>query len=147
MASPFVGNYDPKKVLVNFGGNILSGFAPGTFVNIAPDDADGFKKQVGADGEVGRAQSANNTHSVTVTLMQTSLSSQVLSTIRNTDKLTGRAILPLTITDLNGATLAFWPQAWIHGDPEWGFGDELTDRQWVFDTGQQGADNKGGVLP
>ena len=145
-ANPLVGTYDPKKVIVNFGGNIMGGYADGTFVEIAPNDGDGFKKQVGADGEVGRAQSADNTHQITLTLMQTSLSNQVLSTIRNTDKLTAKAILPLVITDLNGATLGSWPQAWIRGDPTWGYGKELTERQWTIDTGQQGDDNKGGVL-
>ena len=146
MASPIVGTYDPKKVIINFGGNILSGFTDGTFVEIAPNDADGFKKRVGADGEVVRAMSADNTHEITVTLMQSSLSNQVLSTIRNTDKLTGMSMMPLTVTDLNGATLGFWPQAWIRGDPTWGYGVEDTDRQWTFDTGQQATDNKGGVL-
>jgi len=145
-ASPLVGTYDPKKVIVNFGGNILGGYADGTYVEIAPNDADGYKKTVGADGEVIRSMSADNTHQITVTLLQSSLSNQVLSTARDTDKLTGMGMMPLTITDLNGATIGFWPQAWIRGDPTWGYGKENTDRVWTFDTGQQGTNNKGGVL-
>jgi len=145
-ANPLVGTYDPKKVIINFGGNILGGFADGTFVEIAPSDADGFKKKVGADGEVVRSMSADNTHQVTVTLLQSSLSNQELSTIRDQDKLTGLSMMSLTITDLNGTTMGFWPQAWIRGDPTWGYGKEDTDRQWIFDTGQQGSNNKGGVM-
>jgi hypothetical protein len=61
--------------------------------------------------------------------------------------LTGKTILPLSIVDVNGTTQAFWPQAWIHGDPTWGFGGDATERQWVISTGQQASDNKGGLLP
>jgi len=147
MANPIVTNYDPKKVVITFGGVPIQGFADGDFIEIAADDADGFKKQVGADGEVARAQSNNNTHNVTITLMQSSLSNPYLSNIRNTDKLLGKSCLPLSITDINGGSLHFWPQAWIKGDPTWGYGKELKERQWTFDTGQQATDNKSGLLP
>jgi hypothetical protein len=147
MGNPIVTNYDPKKVIITFGGVPLTGFADGDFIEVSANDSDGFKKQVGADGEVARAQSNDNTHNVNFTIMQSSLSNTYLSTIRNTDKLTGKSILPLSITDLNGGSLHFWPQAWIKGDPTWGYGKELKERQWTFDTGQQAADNKAGLLP
>ena len=141
-----VKNYDPKMVIITFGGVPLTGFADGDFIEVSANDADGFKKQVGADGEVGIAKSADNTHNVNFTIMQTSMTNEYLSSVRNTDKLTGRAVLPLSITDLNGLSLHFWPQAWIKGDPTWGYGKELKERQWTFDTGQQGADNKSGYI-
>jgi len=147
MANPIVTNYDPKKVIVIFGGVPLSGYADGDFVEVSANDGDGFKKQVGADGEVARAQSNDNTHNVTLTLMQSSLSNEYLSGIRNSDKLLGKSILPLEITDINGGSLHSWPQAWIKGDPTWGYGKELKERQWTFDTGQQAVDNKAGLLP
>jgi hypothetical protein len=146
MANPLVGNYDPKKVIITFGGVPIGGYADGTFVEIAPNDADGFKKQVGADGEVARAQSSDNTHQVTITLMQSSDSKAYLSSVRNADKLLGHSLLTLSVTDLSGGSLGFWPQAWIRGDPTWGFGKELTERQWIIDTGQQAEDTKSGQL-
>jgi hypothetical protein len=147
MANPLVTSFDPKKVIIIFGGMPIDGYADGAFAEIAANSADGFTKQVGADGEVARAQSNDNTHSLTITLMQSSLSNQALSTIRNTDKLTGKSLLPLSITDMNGGSLFTWPQAWIHGDPTWGYGKELSERQWVLDTGQATATNFGGLLP
>jgi hypothetical protein len=147
MANPLVGNFDPKKVIVIFGGVPLSGYADGTFVNIEPNTSEGFKKVVGADGEVARFQSSDNTHKVTFTLLQSSLSNQYLSGIRNTDKLTGKAKLPLSVTDNNGGSIGFWPEAWIQGDPPWGFGTENQDRVWVLDTGQIAEDNRAGLLP
>jgi len=139
-----VKDYDPKKVIVTFGGVPLTGFTDGKFIEVTPNDADGFKKSVGADGEVVRSQSNDNTHGVAVTLMQSSLSNNYLSGVRTTDKLTGKVKLPLSITDLNGVSMHFWPQAWIKGDPTWGYGKEAEERQWSFDTGQEAADNKGG---
>jgi hypothetical protein len=145
--NPSIGNYDPKKVVLTFGGFAFSGYVKGSFIEVAPNDADGFKKQVGADGEISRSQSNDNTHQVTVTLMQNSASNTYLSGIRNSDKLAGKSILPLAITDLSGSFIGFWPQAWIRGDPTWGFGDEVTDRQWIIDTGQIATDEKSGLLP
>jgi hypothetical protein len=145
MANPLVSGFDPKQVIITFGGVPITGFADGTYVEVTPNDADGFKKVVGADGEVMRSQSNDNTHTVTITLLQSSQSNQHLSGIRNTDKLTGKAVQALSIRDLNGGTLMFWAQAWIKGDPTWGYGKENTDRQWTFDTGQIGTDNRGGA--
>jgi hypothetical protein len=144
-ANPLAGNYDPKKLVINFGGVPLGGYADSTFVEIAPNSADGFIKKVGADGEVSRSQNADNTHQVTVTLMQSSDSNAYLSGVRNADKLTGRSILPLSITDLSGGSMGFWPQAWIQGDPTWSYGKEDQERQWIIDTGQQAEDIKAGM--
>jgi hypothetical protein len=127
--------------LVPFGG-----YADGTFVEIAPNDADGFKKKVGADGEVSRSKSSDNTHQITVTLLQSSDTNAYLSGIRNADKLTGRSILPLAINDLSGGSMGFWPQAWIKGDPTWSYGKEDTERQWIIDTGQQAEGMYAGML-
>jgi hypothetical protein len=147
MANPLVTNFDPKKVIIIFGGVPIDGYADGAFAELAASNADGFTRQVGADGEVMRVMSNDNTHTLTITLMQSSLSNQALSVIRNTDKLAGKSILPLSITDLNGGSLFTWPQAWIHGDPTWGFSKDGTERQWVLDTGQATATNFGGLLP
>jgi len=147
MHNPLVTNFDPKKVIVIFGGVPIGGYADGTFIEISPNDEEGFKKVVGADGEVARSQSNDNTHKVVITLLQSSLSNQHLSIVHNADKASGKGIMPLTITDLNGGSLKHWPQAWIQGDPTEGFGKEIGERQWTFDTGQLAGGNVGGLLP
>lgn len=141
----FVNTYDPKKVIITFGGVPITGFADGTFVQIDPN-AEMWIKKVGADGEVIRSQSNDNTHTVQITLQQSSASNDYLSTCMNADKLTGMGMLPLSITDLNGTTLHFWPQAWIQTDPSYGFAKEVTDRQWTLHTGQEIGGNYGGNL-
>jgi hypothetical protein len=144
-ANPLLSSYDPKRVIVTYGGVPIGGYADGTFVNITPG-ADNFSPVVGADGEVARAMSNNNTHTVEITLLQSSLSNEYLSLCKNADKLTGLGMLPLQILDANGGTLFFWPQAWISKDPNYEFGNDITDRNWTFETGQIAAQNEGGIV-
>ena len=145
MPNLLVTTYDPKKVVVSFGGVPLSGYAEGTFISIAANDGDGFKKHVGADGEVNRAKSNDNTHEVTITLLQSSQYNDYLSEVRNKDKQDGNNILPLEISESNGDSLHSWPQAWVHGDPSWEYANDSGERTWVISTGQQESDTKNGL--
>jgi hypothetical protein len=130
--------YDPKKVILTLGGVPINGYADGTFVQIDPN-GDSFTKKVGADGEVVREKSNDNTHTVQITLLQTSMSNAYLRTVANTDKLTGLGMLPLSFTDLNTMESKFWPQAWVSIEPATGRAKETTDVQWTLHTGQIAA--------
>jgi hypothetical protein len=137
-ANPLVGTYDPKKVIITLGGVPIGGYADGTFVQVDPN-SEAWTKKVGADGEVARSFSNDNTHTIQITLMQTSLSNAYLRTVKNADKLTGLGMLPLSFTDLNTMEVHFWPQAWVTTDPAVGRAKELTDTQWTLNTGQEAA--------
>jgi hypothetical protein len=137
-ANPLVGTYDPKKVIVTLGGVPIGGYADSTFVQIDPN-GETWTKKVGADGEVSRSLSNDNTHTVQITLKQMSLSNAYLRTVMSADKLTGLGMLPLSITDLTTGNARFWPQAWISTDPSLGRAKEETDMQWTIHTGQEAA--------
>jgi hypothetical protein len=128
--------YDPKKVIISFGGVPLGGYADGTFVQIEPG-SETWVKKVGADGEVSRSLSNDNTHTIQITLKQMSLSNIYLRTVMNADKLTGLGMLPLTFTDMNTGEEHFWPEAWVATNPSLGRAKEETDLQWTLHTGQQ----------
>jgi len=130
-----VETYDPKKVIMTLGGVPITGYADGTFVQIDPN-GDAFTKKVGADGEVVREKSNDNTHTIQITLLQSSDSNRYLQTVFKADKLTGRGMLPLSFTDLNTMEAKFWPQAWISIEPATGRAKETTDVQWTLQTGQ-----------
>jgi hypothetical protein len=76
--------------------------------------------------------------------MQTSPSNTYLQTIENMDRLANLGIRPLSITDLSGGSLHFWPQAWINKDPDADYAGEPGERAWVFETGQSAAQNING---
>jgi hypothetical protein len=135
-ANPIVMSYDPKKVIVTLGGVPISGYADGTFVQIDPN-GETWVKKVGADGEVSRSLSNDNTHTIQLTLGQMSLSNVYLRTVMNADKLTGLGMLPLSIIDLSTAETHFWPQAWVSTTPSLGRAKEETDVQWTIHTGQE----------
>jgi hypothetical protein len=140
-----VKSYDPKKVIVNYGGITLSGFEDGTFVEVKPS-SDTWTRKVGADGEVVRVRSNDDTSEVTVTLQQVSPSNDYLSGIRIADATTGLGgVLPLSIVDLSGTTVMFFPQAWIKKMPDVSRAKDAGNTQWVFDTGQAASNFVGGV--
>ena len=134
MATPAL-SFDPGACSVVFNGVQLHGFAPGTFIKAARDE-DAFNKQIGADGEVARIRNRNRGGTVEVTLIQTSLSNDVLSAQAALDEAGGGGNGSLQLKDGNGSTLITARAAWVKkmADTEWG--KELTTRTWVFDTGE-----------
>jgi len=136
MANPLVETYDSKKVIITLGGVPISGYTDGTFVNVTAN-SERWTRKVGADGEVNRALSNDNTSTIDITLLQTSLSNDYLRTVEAADALTGLGMLPLLITDLNSGRIRFWPQAWIATEPDDGKAKETTDIGWTIHTGQE----------
>jgi len=136
MANPLVETYDAKKVILTLGGVPISGYTDGTFVNITAN-SDRWTRKVGADGEVNRALSNDNTSTIDITLLQTSFSNDYLRTVEAADALTGLGMLPLLMTDLNTGRTRFWPQSWIVKEPDDGRAKETTDVPWTIHTGQE----------
>ena len=139
----FVKNYDPKRVNVFFGGVPITGFADGSFISVTPS-SQYWTKVSGADGEKARAKSNDNSHEVTITLMQTSQSNDYLSGILALDRASNAGKLPLTIVDLSGTTKMNWLNAWIRQPPDVDESKEITERAWVFDTGDIDIEVYGG---
>lgn len=129
-----VRTYDPSQIIVTWGAIIMTGFAEGTFITIARN-GDLFEKSRGADGSVDRINKNANDFSVTLTLKQTSISNDLISTQMTIDITTNVGALPLTVKDLNGLELFFAAKAWVGKDPDDDYGDALGNREWRFDTG------------
>lgn len=123
---------DPKKVIISFLGNIITGFADGEFITVERD-ADAFTKYVGADGQVARARNNNKSATVTITLAQGSPSNAVLSAAARLDELAGTGVGEFLMKDLGGATMWRAPNSWIRKLPATPMGKEIGTRQWVID--------------
>lgn len=137
MAASGTRTYDPKQIIITFGGVPISGYADGTFIKVSPA-GDRFTRKVGADGEVARSRSNNDCHNVEITLMQTSPGNAALSAVLAEDRFFNTGIRPLQIADINGSVLDFWPDAWIKADPDQEYSKEVGDRTWMLETGQVG---------
>lgn len=136
--------YDPKQVVITFGGVPIMGYAEDSFVECAPVE-EGFTRKVGADGEVVRSKSNNGCYDVTVTLLQTSLSNGVLSAAEVADRATGAGMLPLSITEISSGSEHFFPQAWVER-PTWARGKEAGEQAWTFHTGQAAVAVTAGII-
>lgn len=125
-----VKTYDPSKVLVIVNGNIMSGFADGTFV-VVEREVEAFAKVVGADGEVTRTKSANKSGSMTITLKQTSASNLVLSALANLDEASSAGVVPVILKE--ASSVAFATEGWVQKQPPMEYGNEAGDREWIID--------------
>ena len=124
--------YSSKKVSVIVAGIIVTGLADGTFV-MAERETDSFTKVVGADGEIARSASANRSGTITITLMQTSTSNDLLSALYIADEATLSSKFPVIITDNNGTTKVFSDTCWIQKPANVEFGvDAAGTREWVI---------------
>lgn len=121
----------PADVVVNFHGIDLSGFADGTFVE-SRMDSDAFSDVCGADGEVARSASADERGEITVTLLQTSQSNDLLTAEHAKDTATKKNTGPVFVKDLNGTTKIQGSEAWIKKVADVTLGKEIEARQWTF---------------
>lgn len=126
--------YNPKRVAVSFAGRVLTGFADGTFISVERNE-DTFTLAVGSDGEAARAASNNRSGRVTLTLMQTSASNDILSALAEADERSQLSTGPMMIKDASGRTVVLAAEAWIVKPAGAEFGREIGNREWIFETG------------
>jgi len=128
-----VKTYDPGSVSIVFAGIPFEGFADGTFVTVGRDNPS-FNSIVGSDGEGARAKSNDQSGTATVTLMQSSVTNDLLSEVVRQDELTGDGVHPLLIKDNSGASIYQAETAWLEKPADGEFAREITNREWVIKT-------------
>ena len=127
-------SYSPDKVVVLINGIPMTGFGEGDAIEVAPVSELSTSK-VGIDGDVTRSMGTDRRCRITVRLMQSSPSNDVLSALVGVDQITGGRMFPVTVMDLLGRTLIVAAQCWIATRPTVTFGREATEREWTFETG------------
>ena len=128
--------YDSNQVTIFLAAfPIAGGFADGEFCKIHKN-ADDFIMVVGTDGSVTRSNSNDDSHEVTITLMQSAAANNLLSALRNLDKITpgGAGIGPLLIRDRQGTSVYASAHAWIAGPPDVTFNRGAEGRAWKIHT-------------
>ncbi len=137
---------DPLSLHCIVGGHRVSGFAPGSFLSVVYD-VDAFTRLIGVDGEGAWFKSANRAALVTITLIQSSQSNDVLSGFHIADLNTPNGLLiPFSLREQNGTTLLVAPQARVIKLPDVTYSDSVESRAWSIGTTRlEGA--LGGVIP
>lgn len=119
--------YDPNDVNVIVDGRYLTGFASGTFVSVEKDE-DKYSAYVGAQGEVVRAETANNMGKIVVTLEHTSPSNTFLSGLAKR-----REPFAAHMIDRGSREMTVGgSQCWILKDADEDRGSEPSEVEWTI---------------
>lgn len=124
--------YDADQITISFGTATLKGLSEDDFVTIE-QDTDDFTDVVGVDGEVTRSKTNDRRGTLTVRLMQTSDSNDLLSAINNADfrAANGAGISAVMVRDRGtGRALYAGPESWIAKPPQVVYGRSAKVREW-----------------
>jgi hypothetical protein len=124
--------YDPNQVQFSIGSNVITGFAPGSMIEVEPA-ADLFNEVVGTKGDVGIARIYNPLVTIKVKLLQTSASNDDLSALvlaSSTSTASGIAS-PGSLADMSGTTKVSG-MTWAKKRPNVSFSDTVETREWTL---------------
>ena len=125
-----LSTYDPKEIIVNVNGQIITGFSE-TVVTVSRAE-DAIIDVIGADGEVTRILSNDRRGNIEISLQNTSSSNLILSILANADELTGGSVFPVLIKDNRGNDLHAAAECWIQKQPEVIYDKTEAPRVWII---------------
>lgn len=132
-----IGNYSPEDVVMIISNNnfthTISGTVDGTFISFERT-VPRSTLAVGSDLHAARVLRRNKSGTVTVTLMQSSESNDILSELARLDEEAHNNdwLFAVTIKDMLGRSVFYAPQAFIGNDPMTEYGVELSNREWTI---------------
>ena len=125
--------YSPDDLQVIIGGFPISGFAKGTFVSVERA-SDGSSLVTGINGTGARAKNRDRSGIVSLVLLQTSPSNDILSEFYSLDELSPKGqTLTLMVKDVTGSTIASSDAIWIKKLPKIEFSETIMNREWSFE--------------
>ncbi len=126
--------YSANEIKAALGGiPIESGRGDDEFVAIKANNPR-FSLKVGSDGEATYSENRDNSHEVTITLMQTSEANAVFSALLTGDIKTpgGAGIVPFALKDMQGRDVFFEKEARIAGWPDMSYAKETGTIPWIL---------------
>lgn len=125
--------FDPAQFPIVFGGVQMQGFSEDTMCEFE-FDGESMGDVVGVDGEVSRSKNMDRRAKLTVSLMQTSDTNDLLSAMYAAQRLgqNGADIAALRVEDLNGRLVISGPESWIMDTPKPSYGKTAKEYKWVL---------------
>jgi hypothetical protein len=125
--------YDPARCVITFGPAKIEGFGEEMISITFPVM---FTRVEGVDGEVARGKSNASALDIELTLLQTSLSNDVLAASFTLDVAApSGAPLPFFFSDLDGGDFVIAPGAWVVQTPQLVNKGAPGMRKWKIHTG------------
>lgn len=128
-----VRNYDPKAVTQIIAGQILTGYAEGSFISVERNE-DSANLSIGSQGAGTRTVSNNRSGRVTITLQQTSPSNGVLDAQRIATELSGAGIFSMLGKDSDSGDTWAGATTWVVKPATMEFSNEASNREWILET-------------
>lgn len=126
-----MAQFDPKKVIATYGPVVIGGVADGTFINVGRRE-DSVELQVGAYGDALFIIKNDKSGQISIILLQSSLTNDLLSGLTLTQEAGLTGPLPLVIKDLSGNSIFFAREVMIAKPAEAGYGTAGENREWNF---------------
>jgi len=123
--------WDPDQFDLIVGPYVIGGYADGSAIEFE-EDGDRFSVVQGVDGQIVRSKKIAKVATITVHLLNTSSSNDVLSGLHLTDIAApgGAGVVPVALRDKNGATVIAAPSGWVMGLPKIDMNDKANDTPW-----------------
>ena len=110
----------------------VTGFMEDSFINIARD-TDSWTHTTGADNLATRVYSANDSAKITLAVMQSSNSNDVLNALWSRDRSlkNSQGLFTILVSDKSGRSVYSSTEAYIGKIPDSVFGNGVNGREWV----------------
>lgn len=123
-----IATYEPNKVTLILSGYQVTGFDS---ISIQYDDKP-FKVIKGIRGINTRVRSSDTSATLTFSVLQTSVTNDILSEIFRQDMLKGSGRIEVSLKDASGTTEVSSSTGYIDGLPPASFSSTATSRQWTI---------------
>lgn len=124
-----LSTYSPLDVKMIFKGIEAKGFKKGTFIKVTRNTPV-WSTQIGADGEVTRVQTGDDTGMVEMTLQAASPTNKAFSLVIQSDRQNRDGVGVCSVRDLNGLDIHTSEEAFIMSSPDAEYAEEPGDRVW-----------------
>lgn len=110
----------------------VMGFMEDSFITIARMN-ESWTHTTGADNLATRTYSANSSGTITLSIMQSSNSNDVLTALweRDNNLKNNKGLFSITVKDASGRSVYYSPEAYIGKIPDSAFGSGVSGRDWV----------------
>lgn len=137
--------YNPKKVVLTVGGMTVTGFAEDSFITIDPS-TDGVTKKVGADGEIVRSISPDDTYIVKFVTHKYAPINIYLEGRLKADRENCNGLIPgISVDDLRGGAQFSADKCWVVRSASIGYGRESGNREWEIHTAEGTLSERPGI--
>lgn len=127
-----IQTYDPSEVSLFLAAIYeIKGYSPDSIISISKD-TDYFSTSKGAFGNTERVRIEDKTHTLEITLSQTSPTNSILNGLATLDQASGRGRFPIFAKDSSGQSLFLAGDCWIQSAPVASYTTSNETRTWII---------------